>query len=391
MVRMILPIGLLLCVFVPWFCAKGEMEETTVAIGAWRVAPDHFTVDSKGGSVYATVTSNGEINLSAAASWVQLHYDKTASSDNLVIHIDENREADGRTLAIHLGVGNGPGKQVLIKQAGKNEDTDGEEGTAIRVANYNIRVAVAADERSGNGWSLRKQPLTALIGNYDLDIVGMQEASSEQLDDIKALLPAYASVSYPYGGKDGKSDNATILYKKGKFDVLAQGEFWYSETPEVKSIGWDATDQRICTWAKMKYKPDGQMFYFFTSHFYYQYATAKHRSGRVMVDQIAKIRKDNLPVISTGDLNSGPGTPQVQTIQNMLEDAYRVTETPPLGLYNTTFHGGIFTGTPVYRTDYIFVSDAIRVRAYSVSVESYGDGKYPSDHLPVICDLRFQK
>ena len=53
----------------------------------------------------------------------------------------------------------------------------------------------------------------------------------------------------------------------------------------------------------------------------------------------------------------------------------------------TGFPGGIFQGIPKNRIDYIFVSPFIRVLSYKVLTNSYNNGHYPSDHLPITCNI----
>src|SRR5690606_3089360 len=246
-------------------------------------------------------------------------------------------------------------------------------------------------ETTGNGWNVRKTPLANLIRNHDFDIVGTQEGNFSQMGDLMTLLPGYDYIGYPYGGSTSKNHTASIVYKKAEYEVVDQGVFWYSETPDVESIGWDATDTRICTWARMKHKATGQEFYFFTSHFYYRYRTAKQNSGKVMVRKIKEIAGNNLPVISTGDLNSSPRTSQITDVLTYLGDSYVLSESPRSGPKGTGFPGGVFEGTPGSRIDYVLVNDRIRVLSYAVLADSYNNGHYPSDHLPVVCDLLLKK
>src|SRR5690606_18485476 len=138
-------------------------------------------------------------------------------------------------------------------------------------------------------------------------------------------------VAYPYGGPQSQNHTAAILYKKAQFEVLDQGVFWLSETPHAPSIGWDATDTRICSWAKLQDRATGQAFYFFSAHFYYRYVTARQHSGPLMVRMINEIAQGGLPVICTGDLNSDPETPQIQAIKAVFNDAFETSLTPPLG------------------------------------------------------------
>lgn len=263
--------------------------------------------------------------------------------------------------------------------------SDKEELT-LKVSSYNIRYASSADVETGNGWDVRKPHLANVIKNHDFDIVGTQEGNDTQLADLKGLLPGYDYVGHPYGGRNHDLHNCAIFYKSAKYDVLDEGVFWFSETPDIPSIGWDATDRRICNWAKFKDKRCNTEFYFFAAHFYWKHHTAKENSGPLMAAKVKEIAGD-APVIATGDYNSRPNTSQVKAILAQLRDAYSVTETSPVGPEDTNLGGGNFQGDPNGRIDYIFVSDHFRVLNYATLTDSYGDNRYPSDHFPIVSDL----
>lgn len=262
-----------------------------------------------------------------------------------------------------------------------------EDGIKIRVASYNLRYDAKDDYKSGNGWNIRKYALAKLITAHEFDIIGTQEGNYDQMDALMDLLPGYAYVGYPYGGATGRNHTASIVYRKSEFDLIDQGEFWYSETPNVQSVGWDATDLRICTWARMRHKASGQEFYFFSSHFYWRYVTAKRQSGKVLADKVRAIVRDDLPVISTGDLNSPPASPQIADISAHLQDAYKISKAAPVGPTATAYHGGIFTGLTNERIDYIFVNKKVAVLSYASLDDTYDNGRHPSDHLPITCDI----
>src|SRR5690625_5940555 len=134
----------------------------------------------------------------------------------------------------------------------------------LKVGSYNLRYDPVADFETGNSWNSRKYPLSEIIRKHDFDIIGTQEGDFKQMADLISLLPGFDYFGYPYGGKNGLIHTASIVFKKSKLKIIDQGVFWYSETPDVKSIGWDATDQRICTWAKFEIIDSGLQFYFFT-------------------------------------------------------------------------------------------------------------------------------
>lgn len=261
--------------------------------------------------------------------------------------------------------------------------------TYTRVATYNLRFITEHDIKSGNEWSKRKYHVANIIRDFNLEIIGAQEGDFSQMDDLLSLLPDYEYVGYPYGGSSRTLHTASILFKKSRFEIIKRGRFWYSETPDIESIGWDATDLRICTWAKIKDKQNGNQFYFFNSHFYWRYQTAKENSGRVMVNKIKEIVDDDSPIISVGDFNSAPNSLQIEDIKVLLQNAYEVTESPRNGPNGTYYRNFKYDEErPGVLLDYIFVNNnKVRVLTYNVLDYVYDTNRFPSDHLPVVCDL----
>ncbi|NLX65528.1 MAG: endonuclease/exonuclease/phosphatase family protein [Bacteroidales bacterium] len=252
----------------------------------------------------------------------------------------------------------------------------------FKMASYNIRCDVQADVKSGNAWDLRKKPLTDLIINHHFDMVGVQEPYGNQIEDLQNLLTDYDYVSAPYATKSFLA----IFYKKNLFDLLENDMFWLSETPDVKSMGWDADEYRIVHWAKFRHKESEKEFYCFNSHFYWKKVTARQNSGPLTAQKIKEIAGD-YPVVFVGDLNSQPETSQIQSLKVLLNDAFDVTESPRKGPENTNLGGGVFQGNPYNRIDYIFVSKNIKVVDYTSYEDKYGDAQYPSDHLAISSNI----
>ncbi|MFD2570822.1 endonuclease/exonuclease/phosphatase family protein [Spirosoma soli] len=254
--------------------------------------------------------------------------------------------------------------------------------TPIRVATYNIRYNNPND--GPNAWPNRKENVKGLIRYHEFDIFGTQEGLIDQMNDLSEM-PEFARIGK--GRDDGKEagEHSAIFYKKDRFKLLQSGDFWLSETPDKPGKGWDATCcNRICSWAKFNDQTTNKEFYFFSVHFDHQGVEARRQSGKLMVQKIKEIAK-NEPVICVGDLNSTPETEQVQTMQTLLNDAYRVTATPPYGPVGT-FNSFKFDAPMQNRIDYIFVSKGIDVLTYAVLTDA-NQQRYPSDHQPVVAKV----
>lgn len=258
----------------------------------------------------------------------------------------------------------------------------------VRVATYNIRYMASSDATTGDSWAERKGDVANLILSHDFDIVGTQEGNKWQIADLQALMPAYDCTGHPYSDNTGNIHNATIFYKRDKLELLDEGTFWYSPTPDVESKGWDATDLRLCHWGKFRDKASGKEFFFFNSHLYWRLHEARANSGWVHNQMMQKIVGE-LPVISVGDFNSGENSPQMKDIFTLLRDSRKVSASAPQGSVDTNLGGGNFVGPAKGRIDFILVSPSIEVKDYAVLEDKRENGHYPSDHLPIVCNIRF--
>jgi endonuclease/exonuclease/phosphatase family metal-dependent hydrolase len=259
------------------------------------------------------------------------------------------------------------------------QNVSAQKNAPICVASYNLRYNTAND--GVNAWPNRKEMVKGLIRYHEFDIFGTQEVLRDQLNDL-AQMEEFAFTGK--GRDDGKEagEHSAIFYRKARFKLLQSGDFWLSETPDKPSLGWDATCcHRICSWAKFRDQQTGKEFYFFSAHFDHQGVEARRQSGKLMAEKIKQIA-GKAPVIFVGDLNSTPDTEQVQVIQTVLNDAYRVSATPPYGPAGT-FNGFKLDAPLENRIDYVFVSKGIDVLRYAVLTD-HKEQRYPSDHLPVV-------
>lgn len=255
----------------------------------------------------------------------------------------------------------------------------GQESVTLNLASYNLRLNLAQD--GVNAWPNRKEMVKSLIRYHDFDIFGTQEGLADQISDL-AEMKEFAFVGV--GRDDGihGGEHSAIFYRKSRFALLQSGDFWLSQTPEKPSLGWDATCcKRIASWARLRDLASKKEFFFFSVHFDHQGVEARRESGKLMVRKIREIARDE-PVVCAGDFNSTPETEQVQTMQTLLNDSYRISAMPAYGPVGT-FNDFKREAPLDQRIDYIFVSNKIKVLKYAVLTD-FKDGRYPSDHLPVV-------
>lgn len=259
----------------------------------------------------------------------------------------------------------------------------------LRVMSFNIRLNTSGDGL--NAWPHRKDLAASMLHLHQPDVVGLQEALPDQVDDLAARLLDYAWVGV--GRDDGarKGEFAAIFYRRARLTLLDQGTFWLSETPDVPgSLGWGAACIRIVTWAQLRDTATETTFFFYNAHFDHRGKAARKESARLLLKD-ALTRAGAAPVIVIGDLNCDEDAPAYRLLTGgaadiplRLWDAKTQTATPHHGP-SGTFHA--FTGELRDRIDYIFVSEGIHVLRHATLADYWDGGRYPSDHMPVVADV----
>lgn len=270
---------------------------------------------------------------------------------------------------------------ILMVMAKNEKDKE----CTLNVASYNLRMDTSGDGE--NAWPHRKELVKGLIRYHDLDIIGTQEGFKHQLDDILELQ-GYAYVGA--GRDDGKEagEHSAIFYKEDRVKLLDNGNFWFSETPEMPGKGWDANCcNRICSWAKFKDKQSNKVFFVFNSHYDHEGQIARKNSSLLLLKMIGQIAADS-PVFATGDFNAIPQDEPIQIISQSgkLKDSYLISRTAPYGTEGT-FSGFNLKAEVKNRIDYIWVTPGIVVEKYGV-LNDMPYFRFPSDHFPVVIQAK---
>ena len=253
----------------------------------------------------------------------------------------------------------------------------------LKVMSYNIRMGVAKD--GTNSWEYR-YPATALMLKDQMpDVFGVQEAFNFQIKFIEENFTDYDS--FGVGRDNGKSEGEfmSIFWNKKTVKMIKSGTFWLSETPEKPSMGWDAACKRTATWALMKDKNTGKLFYFVNTHLDHKGAEARRKGLELIVSRIDEINPKGYPMILTGDFNIKPDNEALVGLEQRMQSARKIA---PKTDNNATFNnwGKVKSDMVI---DYIYVSGFSACTEYHTINEKYGDWKYISDHYPIYAKLIF--
>ena len=253
--------------------------------------------------------------------------------------------------------------------------------TEITICSFNIRGSNM--DTGVNAWSNRKKMVIREFGNYQYDIVCMQEPLTDQIQDFLSIgIYEWLGVS---GQGTPDSDVFTpIFYNKKKLNVLDYGTFWLSETPDVVSRGWDGKFPRICTWAKFRDIENCRSFYVFNTHLDHVGEVAKLEGARLICRKIKEMTAEEA-VFNTGDMNSTPETPPIHTFLSEFSNSREIAteKSGPAGTAHS--YGKLY---PPSQIDYIFVNEYISVTK-AITITKNSDPVYMSDHYPIVITADF--
>ena len=266
---------------------------------------------------------------------------------------------------------------------------------AITVKMKYITLNLRYDNKSDgiNSWDNRKERVFQFIEEENADVICFQEVLNRQLVDINAAQNSYSYVGV--GREDGKTkgEYAPIFYKKAKYEKVKDGIFWLSEQPDsIGSIGWDAGQPRIATWAILRDKKKDREFVVINTHFDDIGINARQKSSQLLKKWIIE-NTDNLPVILSGDLNVTEESMSYQLLidnESPLVDTYKVCKKQKGVDYS--FHNfGRILKSQRKKIDYIFVTKDITVKSVDIPIEESVNDIFLSDHNPLISYIQLNK
>jgi endonuclease/exonuclease/phosphatase family metal-dependent hydrolase len=245
---------------------------------------------------------------------------------------------------------------------------------------YNIRYDNPSD--GNNAWSLRKESLVSQIEKYNPAILGIQEGLHHQVLYLDSCLVNYSYVGV--GRDDGKTkgEYCAIFYDTTLFSVVETSTFWLSTTPEIVSVGWNASMERICTYAIFEDNRTSNHFLVLNTHFDHIGIKARRNSAKLVISRISDLANENTPVVLMGDFNDIPTSKTIQIISSELLDANSIANEKN-SVTSGTFNA-FDKNLPIdKKIDFIFVRNLEIISVEHIN-EMRKDGYFISDHLPVL-------
>jgi endonuclease/exonuclease/phosphatase family metal-dependent hydrolase len=231
-----------------------------------------------------------------------------------------------------------------------------------------------------------------MIQLLDPAIIGVQELMPSMKMDLMQSLTNYRFYGY---GRTRKhlNEHSAIMVKEEEGQVEYYKTFWLSKRPETSgSRAYFSPFPRICTVCEINSRTLGCPIRVFNTHFDHLCAPARTLSVKVILGFMNELNKRNkMPTVLMGDMNARPSSRPIQILlqnQHSYKDIHLTSVFHDVGEGEATFHG-FKGGLKGWTIDYVFVSEEFEV--VKACINTFNEqGQYPSDHYPLVAELRLR-
>lgn len=261
-------------------------------------------------------------------------------------------------------------------------------GTEVNVMSYNVFYQDA---------EYRYETIFDIIREADPDVLFLQEVSEEWIPLLQEFMDSDGYAYYGYGrygselsGVQEHGDQyAPVLWKADKYDVVEQGHFWLSSTPdEVRTSTWEdgtvSEFPRCNNWVKLKDKETDKEFMVSAIHLPPEKGLVPNNSIKFLNKKLPELAGE-CPIIIGGDFNMlFTESPYSLVTGGGFEDVrFMAEETEKT---KGTFHKfGEYDGQELWG-DYIFVNKQnsnVKVKSFEILEDYMDTGEHASDHYPI--------
>ena len=280
---------------------------------------------------------------------------------------------------------------------------------SFTVMSYNVEVY---DKDHGKGWNGRTEgkALDTVLDQYP-DVVGFQEVNDKWDPFLEATAKAgeYTRLTGEYTKKYSFEKNE-IFFKTSKFRLITEGTKNYRDTAsELHVSNTEDADQsldkvyRIFHYAVLEQKATGKRFLIVNTHLHYgktgndaeEHDKLRNYEIRTLLAWL-ETKEGIFPddVIVTGDMNAHyKGGAGKTTMEIYTEDggfAITAKSAKVKGDVGGTLAEQSYTTRPAWVFDYVLTRGDLKAAYYTVVDNPIDtDGRYPSDHVPVIAQIYF--
>ena len=222
-------------------------------------------------------------------------------------------------------------------------------------------------------------------------IVEEKEVTNKMFNDIKENFDDYTIVGKPRSKKYFSERNNLFIKNRNK--IINHNTFWLSKNPEkVGSQLWYSLYPRICTTAIVELE-NGDKVRVYNTHLDCFLPQARDFGLKKLAQFIDKNgKKEKLPVIVMGDFNANPNSKVIKKFAagEYNTDRFVAVQEVKKELYKKSTMSGFKGIEKGLHIDYIFVSEDLEIVDVDI-IKDNENGKYPSDHYPLIADIILKK
>lgn len=265
----------------------------------------------------------------------------------------------------------------------------------IKVMSFNVLAeSNKPEEEAAKGdksWGERKGPILKMLRQEMPDVIGFNEPRLSQVRFLIDSLPEYSHLEQAVRDPLEESMHNMVMYRTDRFDMVDSGLFWLSDTPEVRSKGWDGTQNRCALWVRLRDKESDKELWFVCTHLSLG-AVARQRGSNLIVERMKKMVGKKDPVFVVGDMNASfyekdTRRDQLRPFYYWMQSAReKALETDLTSLtYNRL---GESKPALTWNIDHIFYRNVMPLEYRVLNEPIYGV-PYISDHWPItlVCEF----
>lgn len=260
----------------------------------------------------------------------------------------------------------------------------------LRLATWNVHyISLRAEggRWSVAGWEARRNALATGVRTLDADVIAFQEmesfggaATGTNLarDWLLEQVPGYALAAH---GTDAREFPQTqpIFYRPGVLTLKDEGWFFFSDTPDViYSRTFNGSWPAFCSWALFE-DAEGRRLRVLNFHTEYRSGSNRLKSAALVADRVAPWIAAGERVVVLADLNALHGSKTMA----ILEDAG--LRFPWMRGASYHLDRGLHLFGPI---DHIGATGGVTFEAGPRVIQRRFDGQWPTDHHPVLADIR---
>ena len=102
--------------------------------------------------------------------------------------------------------------------------------------------------------------------SFSFNVGIFSKSTRKSLNASVNFLEKYKFIGVGRDDGEKKGEFCAIYFDTTLYEILDYSTFWLSETPDLVSVGWDASLERICTYGLFASTHSGEKFWVFNTH-----------------------------------------------------------------------------------------------------------------------------